>query len=202
MKTRPLAAAATVALLTLAAAGPAWAALVYDFNTGTLQGWNNRVWDLSANAGAGGWVDLAPNVTTMPPTINGGVIQPPGAGNGLFVNNANRLYPGGDTDTHMNTLWARSPVFYLDGSGNMTFSFLGGASGGTPPANDSSIPFAATAGLWKGLALRDANTGQYVLTKNNTANGGSAQSFTAAELAPFVGSTPYTLDLLNMSRGG
>ena len=48
----------------LLAVVPARAAtLTYDFNNGTLQGWHNRVWDLSLNAGAGAWFDLAPNTT-------------------------------------------------------------------------------------------------------------------------------------------
>src|SRR6516165_6385172 len=69
----------------LMAAAPAWSApITYDFNNGTLQGWHNRVWDISANNGNGGWVDLDPNVTKLPLNINSGALQPASTDDQLF----------------------------------------------------------------------------------------------------------------------
>ena len=98
-------------LALIVSALPAKAAtLTYNFNNGTLQGWHNRVWDLSANNGSGGWVELEPNATAVPFTINDGALQPPSGDNGLFGNNGSQVDPvGGHNDNHMNTIWLRSP---------------------------------------------------------------------------------------------
>lgn len=145
-------------------------ALIYDFNDGTLQGWHNRVWDTSLNAGQGGWTDLAPNITAMPAHINGGRVAPANANNALFRNagtcflgnTATFILSGNHLDYHRNTLWLRSPEFLLDGSGDLTFQLLAGTGAGVAPATDSLVPFAAgdikTTG-WIGLCLRDATTG-------------------------------------------
>jgi len=128
----------------------------------TLQGWNNRVWDDTASA----WVDLAPDITTMPAEINGGVILPAAQGdenNGLFeggrengwLGGGRGVGPGGDGDKHANTLWLRSPLFVLDGSGDLNVTLFGGYPKGAAPTSDAAIPSAATdEGGWMGVALR------------------------------------------------
>ena len=182
------------------------AAITYDFNDTTLQGWNNRVWDLSENAGAGGWVDLAPGTWTMDPAINGGVIQPPSGNNNLFGirTGSTQVDPvGGSTDWHLNTLWLRSPQFYLDGTGDLTAQMARGRANTTAPVDDLSVPYAAiNGGGWKGVALRDITTGVFVLAKprTNTGDGMVTVTFTAAELAPYVGGG-FTLDLINSDYG-
>jgi hypothetical protein len=175
------------------------------FNDGTLQGWHNRVWDLATNAGAGGWVDLAPNFTTLPLTINGGVIQPPSDDNGLFVPGNGAVWVSGNTDNHLNTLWLRSPQFYLDGSGDMTVQLGRGMANAAAPANDMSVPYAAVTDRgWMGVALRRVSDGVFVLAKPRTETGDAwvTVTFTQAELEPFVGSEEFTLDLINSDRGG
>ena len=106
----------------------------YDFQDGTLQGWHNRVWDATGAA----WVDLAPNVQTMPNTVNGGIIQPPSGDNNLFGNTGTQVDPiGGNTDYHLNTLWLRSPIFKLAAGGNLTTQMSRGMAHGSAPANDA-----------------------------------------------------------------
>jgi Concanavalin A-like lectin/glucanases superfamily len=197
------------AFLLLLAALPAWSStLTYNFNDGTLQGWHNRVWDLSAAGGSGGWVDLDPNVQAMPVTINGGVIQPASGDDNLFGNNGTQVDPvGGQTDNHLNTLWLRSRQFTLDASGDLTVQMARGNANGPAPANDTSVShIAADASAltgWKGVALRRVSDGAFVLNKPRTDQGDTmiTVTFTAAELAPFVG-VKCTLDLINSENGG
>ena len=203
-----LAGLALAAFAFLMAAAPAWAATVtYNFSDGTLQGWHNRVWDLSANAGAGGWIDLDPNVQTMPGTVNGGAIQPPSADDNLFGvrSGSTQVDPvGGQNDNHLNTLWLRSPKFILDGSGNLTAQLARGMANTTAPANDAAVPYAATTGGgWKGVALRRTSDGAFVLAKPRTTTGDAmvTVTFTAAELAPYSGIS-CSLELINSDRGG
>jgi hypothetical protein len=179
--------------------------ITYDFNDGTLQGWSNRVWDLAANGGSGGWVDLPPNASSMPGSINGGAIQPPSADNGLFAPANSAVWVNGNTDNHLNTLWLRSPEFYLDGSGDLTAQLSRGIANTGNPASEASIPYiAATGAGWKGVVLRRSSDGAFLLAKPRTgANGDEFRTvtFSAAELAPHVG-VKCTLDLINSDRGG
>jgi hypothetical protein len=172
-----------------------------NFNDGTLQGWHNRVWD----ATAGAWVDLDPDVIAMPSTINGGVIQPPSSENYLYKNTDGIVQPnGGQNDGHLNTVWLRSPEFYLKGSADLTVQMAKGMALGPAPADDMSVPYAAiTDGGWKGVALRRVSDGVFVLAKPRTSTGDAmiTVTFTAAELAPYVG-VACTLDLINSGRGG
>ncbi|HWQ91096.1 MAG TPA: LamG-like jellyroll fold domain-containing protein, partial [Clostridia bacterium] len=198
-----------LAFALLLTAGSAWAAtLTYDFNNGSLQGWHNRVWDLNANGGSGGWVDLDPNVSSMPGTINNGAIQPESGDNNLFGNNGSQVDPvGGQTDNHLNTLWLRSPAFAPDGSGDLTVQMARGRAHGPAPTDEAAVSYMAADGGantgWKGVALRNVSSGAFVLAKPRTAEGDAmvTVTFTAAELAPFVG-VPCTLELINSERGG
>jgi hypothetical protein len=186
----------------------------YDFNGGNLQGWQNRVWDLSANGGAGGWIELAPNSTTMPSSVNGGVIQPAGAFNTLYGVQNNGAWPNGNldnADNHNNTLWLRSPAFVLDAVADLTLQLRAGVANAADPAAEAAVPFAALTntnagppGGWKGVVLRRVSDGAFLLAKPRTgANGDEWRTitFTAAELAPFDG-VACTLELINSDRGG
>ena len=172
-----------------------------NFNDGTLQGWHNRVWD----ATAGAWTDLDPNVITMPSTINGGVIMPASVDDYLYKITDGTVQPnGGENDNHLNTVWLRSPVFYLNGTGDLTAQMAKGPARTAAPANDMSVPYAAiTEGGWKGVALRRVSDGVFVLAKPRTDTGDAmiTVTFTQAELAPYVG-IACTLDLINSDRGG
>lgn len=194
--------------VTVKVAPPPPPILTYDFSDGTLQGWHNRVWDLSANGGAGGWVDLDPDVTAMPVTINGGEIQPPSGDDNLFGVNrtgSNQVDPiGGNTDGHLNTLWLRSPVFYPAAGGDLTVQMARGMAHGSAPADDASVSYIADGGTgWKGVALRRDSDGAFVLARPRTSEGDGMETvtFTAAELEPYIGAA-CTLDLINSENGG
>jgi autotransporter-associated beta strand protein len=170
----------------------------YEFNDGTLQGWNNRVWNEATSA----WVDLAPDLETMPGTVNGGVIQPPSADNNLLANNGTKVEPiGGNIDNHLNSHWLRSPVFKLAPYKDLTAQIGGGESGGTAPEDDAFVPSAAETGGWKGIALRRVSDGVFVRTKSSSSQDTALQTvtFTAGELAEYVG-LDYTLELINLDN--
>jgi hypothetical protein len=189
-----------IALLLAAVPGRS-ATLTYDFNNATLQGWHNRVWDPALNAGAGAWFDLAPNVTDPYPTT----LQPPSVDDNVFGNNGTQVDPiGGQNDNHLNTLWLRSPQFTLDGSGDLTAQMARGMAHGPAPANDTSVSYIADSSAgWKGVSLRRVSDGVFLLSKPRTSEGDTmvTVTFTAAELAPYVG-VNCTLDLINAGRGG
>lgn len=180
------------------------ATLTFNFDDGTLQGWHNRVWDLSANGGAGAWVDLEPNVSAMPSTINGGAIAPASGNNNLFGSNGTQVDPvGGNTDTHLNTLWLRSPEFILAADADLTVQLARGKAHGLAPANDASVAFAANSTTgWKGVALRRASDGAFVLSQPRIDEGDAmvTVTFSAAELAPYAG-VRCTLELINSENG-
>lgn len=175
---------------------PGTAALAYNFDDKTLQGWNNRVWNGSA------WINLAVNATTY-----AGIILPASANNNLFGPLDGAAGPvGGQIDNHLNTLWMRSPDFTLNGSGDLTVQLSKGSSNTlTAPANQLSVPYAATyGGGWKGVALRRASDGVFVLTKAKTGWTGPeyfTMTFTKAELALLNQSTTYTLEVINSDYG-
>ena len=186
-----------LAVAVLASAGlvPQARALTYDFNNATLQGWNNRVWNGST------WTDLAPNATTY-----AGTLLPASANNGLFVPGNSAVWVSGSTDLHLNTLWLRSPQFYLSGTGSLTVQVAMGTSRTTwtAPLSDLAVPFAAADGAgWMGVALRTASNNQFVVLKpkiNGNGNGYATLTFTQAELAPYA-NIACTLDLINADYG-
>lgn len=165
-----------------------------------LDGWHNRVWDATASA----WVDLAPDISEIPATINGGVIQPPGASS-LFRTGYGAVEANGDRDNHLNTLWLRSPQFTLGGSGDLTLKLSKGLAHTIAPANEAAVPFASAQDSgWMGAILRRVSDGAFVLTKSKTVGNSDTfytTTFTQAELAPFVG-VACTLDIINSDRGG
>jgi Family of unknown function (DUF6288) len=175
---------------------PGTAALAYNFDNKTLQGWNNRIWNGSA------WINLAANATTY-----GGTILPASANNNLFGPLEGAAGPvGGNIDNHLNTLWLRSPAFTLNGSGDLTVQLSKGSSNTTnTPANQNSVPYAATyGGGWKGVALRSTSDGVFVLTKAKTGWTGPeyfTMTFTKAELAALSQSATYTLEVINSDYG-
>ncbi|GAA5121381.1 hypothetical protein JIN84_00610 [Luteolibacter yonseiensis] len=120
-----------------------------------------------------------------------------------FVLRDSRLNAGGDNDE---TRFARSPAFYLNNVGPLTFDLMGGQSLlGAPGFGPSAIPQLSQAGGFAGAALRDVASNTYVLSKARTGNGDAQQnnSFTAAELAPFANNgRQYTLDYIDYNRGG
>jgi len=163
----------------LCVAGTAQAALTYDFSTG-MQGW-----------------------TQILPTDTVGSPLWASYDNWWFGPDLGHLGDGWeDRDTQLGS----SPKFTLDGSGDLTFQFLGA---GSPLAAPNWVPSAISAtatvnGGFIGVALRDVANDTYVLSKGLSANDFSAwtnMSFTAAQLAPFViPGREYTLDFIDSDK--
>ena len=183
---------------------------MFDFDNRTLQGWRNIVWD--GEAGAGKWIELAPNETAVPPALNGGQgLIPTSGDNGMFrANSAGiALYSSYNSDNHLNTLWMRSPEFWFPERAACEFSWRwqGGISREpTPPLFVADIPYAAGTNTgWMGVALRRVRDDKFVLVKPKEAgnsNDFNIRMFTAADLAPFIGDyEAYTLDIINADRG-
>ena len=141
------------------------------------------------------------NVTTYSP------ILPNSDRNNLFGPLGGGVGPiGGSNDDHLNTQWLRSPQFYLNSSGAITVELSKGITNtSTAPTNENSVPFNATyqAG-WKGVALRNVRTNNFVLTKARTGATGDGYrtvTFTQAELANLERKDAYTLELINSDFG-
>jgi autotransporter-associated beta strand protein len=161
--------------------------VAYNFDNGTLQGWSTVM------SGAYSFVPMSTA------NNNGGVS---GAQSGLYwVSDSNGTIGGRDYEG--NTQFIRSPQFIL-GSGNLTF-YLAGGSHAALPANASSViasPNTSSSG-YMGVALENVSTGAFVLALAGAGDSSSwqAESFTQAQLAPYVGGT-YTLDVINQYSGG
>lgn len=181
---------APLSLITLLAISPAsFATLNYDFDDGTLQGWTTI---LPADPGA---APLAFTSTTAPISR----VQPQ-AGTNLLA-----PMPWNGRDLDHETLYVRSPEFFVDTSGDLTFYMAGGSASSSLPATDADVlatPNAMSGGAMF-VGLRRVSDGTFVLTKRRGGNGNGwvAHSFTAAELAPFVGER-CTLDLVDTNVSG
>lgn len=166
-----------------------FATLNYDFDDGTLQGWTTI---LPADPGA---APLAFTATTAPVSR----VQPQ-AGTHLMA-----PMPWDGRDAEHETLYLRSPEFFVDTSGDLTFYMAGGSASSILPSTDADVlatPNAISGGAMF-VGLRRVSDGTFVLTKRRGGNGNGwvAHSFTAAELAPFVGEL-CTLDLVDTNFSG
>ncbi|MEI6604978.1 MAG: Ig-like domain repeat protein [Verrucomicrobiota bacterium] len=128
-------------------------------------------------------------------------------GNNGNVWNSGGKYLGNWNDDSANTYLARSPEFQLLGSGNLTFQLAGGQSPLAAPAvAPSAIPQSAVQNNgFAGAALRNVATDTYVLSarRNGSSDQWQTGTFTAAQLAPFVGDgNMYTLDYIDYNKGG
>jgi hypothetical protein len=146
----------------------------------------------SFNDGLQGWTQIWPVTDTLPlwqDWNSGGLGTPEG--------------PRALSDD-AETRFGRSPDFYLNYSGPLTFQLAGGQ--GSIPEPSISIPKRAVPdGGFSGVALRDVEENTYVLWKRREGDGASYVngSFTAAELAPYViPGKRYTLDFIDYDKGG
>lgn len=179
----------------------------YGFDGGSLQGWTDlTVPNPSQTEGPR-------NFALSPPAWGDGGTQ---AGSGKIGQNI----VGGGQDNGHPTLLLRSPEFKLNGAGDFSCWLCGGdgwlddsrativgkeVSKLPPQAFDS--PFDPTYPSFMGVALRNVNTGKYVLAghKNNGGGGGTDwQKITApqAALAQLDQNAVYTVDLIDARVGG
>ena len=193
--------------------------LNYEFAEDSMQGWHNRVWDVAAEGGLGAWVDLSPDVDAMPSSVNGGDIFPETAesevkSNSLFTCYCTKAYPQdrhhcgsylipGALDKGSNVKWARSPEFFIDAASDIVFHLRWGRGGGYLRDWESMVTNTAVAdGGWTGVALRDAETGRFVLkVRGVTDNAFAKHAFSAADIAKLDLNRAYTLDLITKREG-
>jgi len=149
---------------------------VYNFNDG-LQGWT-QIWPVTGTLPL--WQDWN----------SGGLGTPEG--------------PRALSDD-AETRFGRSPDFYLNRSGPLTFQLAGGSGALNTPGAAPIPKRSVQDGGFSGVALRDVENNEYVLSKRRSGNDSPYQtgSFTAAELAPYViPGRRYTLDFIDYNRGG
>jgi hypothetical protein len=118
-------------------------------------------------------------------------------------------------DSAHNTLWIRSPEFYLSGAGagDLTVWLFGGHGYGADatgklvadvPAVAFDNPGHPTFPSFLGVALRNVDTGVFVLAGKKASEGSDWQEvkFTEAQLTALDLTAVYTLDLLDVREGG
>ena len=171
------------------------AAVTYDFDDATFQGWT----DVSlGNTGSLGW-----STTT---------------GHGDVHLGTNAIRSDYHDSSHP-TMILRSPTFTLDGNGDLTAWLAGGSGGVTTLAGTavSALPTNSNqvqteyyggnidgTGGFQGIALRNVNTGLYVLSTRRPGGSGNDYKqvgFTAAQLAALDQAATYTLDLVDSNHG-
>lgn len=132
----------------------------------------------------------------------------PLAQNGNLWENGGLGTPEGQTADGASTRFGRSPAFYLNNSGALTFQLGGGAGNQDfPNLGPSAIPAESIdGGGFAGVALRDVASNTYLLAKRRLGeNAPSLQSgsFTEAELAPYANDGKrYTIDFIDYNKGG
>jgi hypothetical protein len=160
----------------------------FDFDDGTFQYWTN----LSIANTLGG----PQNLTTG--DGKGGSQSGSGA--------VRQIIAGGSEDSPHPTFLLRSPEFELNGSGDLTAWLGGGGGSGASLAGTavSALPSTTTEPGFQGVALRNVNTGNYVLSASRSGEGDDYQevSFTASQLAALDQSATYTLDFIDQGHGG
>ena len=160
--------------------------LTYNFDDATFQGWT----DVSlGNTGTQGW-----STTT---------------GHGDIHQGTNAIRSQYHDSPHP-TMILRSPSFTLNGNGDLIAWLAGGAGNVASLAGTAVSALPANSvnnGGFQGIALRNANTGMYVLSARrpgpNAEGGDSYQQvgFTAAQLAALDQNAAYTLDLVDSNDG-
>ena len=171
------------ALLTVAAVGTSAraATINWDFFSGgptDLQGWTS---------------------------ISGGVMNYNG---GVSASSSGADFGGYAHDGgHVNVLF-RSPTFELDGSGALSFGIEGGQQALALPGNVSGVAIGGSAqhnNGFQGVALREVSTGNYVLTKRRSNDGGGFESlnWTVGELSTYANNGQiYTVEYVDTDHGG
>jgi hypothetical protein len=142
------------------------------------------------NDGLQGWTQIWPVPGTLP----------------LWEDwNTGGLGTGGDDGAE--TRFGRSPDFFLNTTGPLSFQLAGGQGPlAAPGVGPSAIPqIAINDNGFQGVALRDVAADTYVLTKRRSGNNGNyaTGSFSEAELAPYANDGKrYTLDFIDYNKGG
>jgi hypothetical protein len=175
-------------------AGP----LTFGFDDTTLQGWTAVSTDSQGRQ----------FFALVPPSLSSPNITPQAGTHfiGLHIPAFTLTAPAYTQDGAHGTLWLRSPEFTLNGAGDLTAWLSGGGTGSPNLAGTSVGALSATStnGGFRGVALRNATTGQFVLSRSKTSDGNAWQqvTMTTAQLAALPQNHVYTLDLIDAAHGG
>ncbi len=185
-----------IAIPVLAAAAPlaSAATISYDFTGPSAQGWTN------VQTSTTGPTAFAAQDTSTAALYDTGALGP-------------TLHVSRDAATSV-ALWARSPLFSFDGSGNsaITFDLRGGGAdtttGGAPASSaDTTLFSTATTSGWRGMVLRRVSDGAFILNASKATSGDGAESlsFSAAAIngatAGDASGSLYSLDLIDSKSG-
>jgi GH43 family beta-xylosidase len=172
--------------------------ITYNFDDGTLQGWTLVSTD---SQGRQFFALVAPSLNS-PNTAPQSGSHFIGLHNPAFTLTA----PVYTQDGAHDTLLLRSPEFTLNGAGGLSAWLCGGGNGSPSLAGTavSALPASSSTGGFRGIALRNSTTGQFVLSASKTANANSWEQvgFTAAQLAALPQADVYTLDFIDAAHGG
>ncbi len=163
--------------------------LAYGFEDGTLQGWTDLT-PANGNTGPRNWA-------LSPPAFPGSTQSGAGAVGQNIV--------GGTQDSSHPTLWLRSPEFHLNGAGDLSAWLRGGTGNGSLTGEVvSAVPANSSSPGFQGVALRNVNTGRFVLSGAKPTSGDAWEqiSFSSAQLAALDQEAVYTLDLIDAGHGG
>lgn len=171
--------------------------LQYGFDDGTLQGWT-----LVSTDGQGRQF-----FALVPPPLNSPNSTPQAGSHfiGLHIPAFTQTAPAYTQDGAHDTLLLRSPEFTLNGAGGLSAWLCGGGNGSPSLAGTavSALPASSSTGGFRGIALRNVTTGQFVLSASKTANANSWEQlgFTADQLAALPQNQVYTLDFIDAAQG-
>jgi hypothetical protein len=171
--------------------------ITFGFDDGTLQGWTLAATDSQGRQ----FFALVPPSVSSPHTV-------PHAGT-HFIGLHIPAFGGSPfyfQDSAHDTLVLRSPEFTLNGAGDLSAWLCGGGTGSPSLAGTavSALPAATSSGGFRGIALRNATTGQFALSASKSSDGNTWQQvgFSAAQLAALPQGHIYTLDFIDGAHGG
>jgi hypothetical protein len=160
--------------------------------------------------GLDGWTSLtAPNANNGP--RDWAVSSAPGAWPGTSasewrdgVNGISLRIVNGTQDDPHPTLWLRSPRFKLDGVSSIAAEVWlakGGAGSTLASMTVADVPALSSDGGFRGVALRNADTGVFVATGTKSSNGDYWDQVLLDATSLDTNAT-YTLDLIDAGHGG
>lgn len=176
----------------------------YNFDDNTLQGWT-----VVGNSSISGGPTELGTISTEDPTV-GNSVPPLPLSEPVFIGPVPfEAEDGANTrDGAHSTLVLRSPEFNIYPNGEISFSLIGGSKPGfdIDEINANGLPSESSGDGSIGVALRNAESGEYLTFDTRSDNGGQFwETITLGEetLSGLVnGNEKYTLDFIDYHSGG
>jgi hypothetical protein len=191
-------------VLTLSKAVDPNAVITYDFDDGSLQGWQQ----VGTSTFAGGPTGLGV-INESDPNVGNSVPPLPQSSPSFIGPLPFEASDGTNTrDQAHETLILRSPQFSMNPTGSISFSLIGGSQLNffLDDINLNGLPSESTGGGAIGVALRRVSDGQYLTFNGRTESGSQFWepiTLGEAELGSLVsGDERYTLDFIDFHSGG